>query len=244
MKFRGWGNYISLLTYSTFWASLWNTLFYLFMHIIPTMLLSFILAYMLQSKLMVKRQSILKPILFLPQIVPIIASALIWRIILATQYGAINQIFGMQINFLGEGATARWAVVVLQVWRATGWYMVIYMAGLTSISDEIIEAATIDGASTLRRIWHIILPMMRPIFLFAFVMDAIGSFKLFTEPNILLSSSTGLVTKPDVIPMMNVLLMNLNGANFGMASAMGWLIFILVLIVSLLQLKMFSRKAD
>jgi ABC-type sugar transport system permease subunit len=244
MKFKGWANYQSLLTYSTFWASIRNTLFYFIMHTIPTMVLAFTFAYMLQSKLMSRRQSVLKPVLFMPQIVPIIASSLIFRILLATQYGAVNQILGTQINFLGEGSSARWAVVLMQVWRATGWYMVIYMAGLTNIADDIQEAAKIDGANVMQRISRIVLPMMKPIFLFAFVMDAIGSFKIFTEPNVLLSSSTGLVTKPEVIPVMNVLLMNLNGANFGMASATGWLIFLLVLIASLLQFKVLGSEKE
>jgi ABC-type sugar transport system permease subunit len=244
MKFKGWANYQSLLTYSTFWSSIGNTLFYFVVHTIPTMILAFMFAYMLQSRLMSRRQSFLKPVLFMPQIVPIIASSLIFRILLATQYGAVNQILGTQINFLGEGSAARWAVVMMQVWRATGWYMVIYMAGLTNIADDVHDAAKIDGANVMQRILHIVLPMMKPIFLFAFVMDAIGSFKIFTEPNVLLSSSTGLVTKPEVIPVMNVLLMNLNGANFGMASAAGWLIFALVLLASLLQFKVLGGEKE
>jgi ABC-type sugar transport system permease subunit len=243
MAFLGFDNYISLLSYQTFWYSVFNTFFYFLFHTIPTMIFAFILAYMLQSRLMSRVHFIFKPMLFLPQIVPIIASALIWRIILSRDTGAVNQILKTSIDFLtGTSSIRKWSVVILQTWRATGWYMIIYLAGLTTISDEIYDAAKIDGARVLQKVFRITLPIMKPIFLFAFVMNAIGSIKLFTEPNVLLSTSGSTIKEPNAMTIMHILLMNLRGANFGMASAVGWLVFVLILMITFFWFKILGNK--
>lgn len=246
MKFVGINNYYSLLTYKTFYATLYNTFFYFFFHTMPTMVFAFIFAYMLQSKLMTGVQKIIKPMLFLPQIVPIIASALIWRILLTTEYGVINQILGTRIDFLNSAIIRKWPVVALKIWRATGWYMVIFLAGLTTIGDELHDAAKIDGTNSLQWIFRIVLPIMRPIILFAFVMNGIGSIKLFTEPNVLLatSSSASALDNPNAMTLMNILLMNIRGANFGMAAAMGWIVFTIVAIITIIQFRMFRNRKE
>jgi len=241
-SFIGFSNYISLLNYNTFWLSVRNTLFYFIIHTIPVMIFAFLLAVAMQSRLIGKMHGIYKPILFLPQVVPIIASSLVWRIMFATQYGAINQILGTNIPFIEDPRYMKWSVIALIVWRSTGWDMVIYLTGLTTISDEIGDSTRIDGANALQRIIYVTIPMMKPIFLFAFIIDAIGSFKIFAEPNVLIFSVGGIISEPEAIPIMNVLVQNINGANFGMASATGWLLFVMVLIVSLIQFKFFSSK--
>ncbi|GHV68521.1 cytochrome c biogenesis protein [Spirochaetia bacterium] len=243
MRFLGVRNYISLFTYRTFWFSLRNTFFYFIVHTIPTMILAFTWAFMLQSKLMSTAQRVFKPVLFLPQVVPIIASALIWRILLARDFGAVNQIMGTSIDFLRDTSIRKWAVVVLMIWRATGWYMIIYLAGLTTIGDEIYDAAKIDGANAFQRIFRVVLPMMKPIILFAFIMNAIGSIKVYTEPDVLLTMSTASV-QPDAMGVMHVLLMNLRGANFGMAAAVGWIVFILASLMTLGWFKVLGNKGD
>ncbi|MDR1899762.1 MAG: sugar ABC transporter permease [Treponema sp.] len=244
MRFVGVGNYASLLTYNTFWFSVRNTFFYFILHTIPTMILAFIMAYMLQSKLMKGAQRIFKPVLFLPQVVPIIASALIWRILLARDYGAVNQLMGTSFDFLQDPSIRKWSVVILLIWRSTGWYMIIYLAGLTTISDEIYDAAIIDGANAIQRIFRIVLPMMKPIILFAFIMNAIGSIKIFSEPNVLLSTNTNAVNQPNAMAIMNVLLMNIKGANFGMASAVGWFVFLIVLFITVFWFRVLGGKED
>ncbi|GHV12620.1 cytochrome c biogenesis protein [Spirochaetia bacterium] len=244
MRFVGFNNYASLLTYNTFWLSVRNTFFYFILHTIPTMILSFVLAYMLQSKLMHGIQRVFKPVLFLPQVVPIIASALIWRILLARDFGAVNQLLGTSIDFLQNAAIRKWSVVLMLIWRSTGWYMVIFLAGLTTIGEEIYDASKIDGANTLQRIFRITLPMMRPIFLFAFIMNGIGSIKIFSEPNVLLSTNTGAITQPNAMAIMNVLLMNLRGANFGMASAVGWFVFLLVLVITAIWFRLLGGREE
>jgi ABC-type sugar transport system permease subunit len=210
------------------------------------MIFAFIFAYMLQSKLISNAQKIFKPMLFLPQIVPIIASALIWRVLLTTEYGAVNQILGTRIDFLNDETIRKWSVVMLQTWRATGWYMVIFLAGLTTIGDDIYDASKIDGANVPQRIFKIVLPIMKPIFLFAFIMNAIGSLKLYTEPNVLLAttSSSGGLNHPNAMTLMNILLMNLRGASFGMAAAAGWIVFLIVAAITVIQFRVLGNREN
>jgi ABC-type sugar transport system permease subunit len=239
--FVGLDNYIALFIYPTFWTAVYNTVFYWIVHIVPVMTISFLLAVAVNSKL-VRWKSFYKPIIFLPQITAAVASALIFKVIFATRYGVINNLLGTQIFFLEDAALMKWTVVALIMWRAIGWYFVIYMAGLTTISDEIQEAATIDGANAAQRLWYITIPLMRPIFLFAFMIDTIGSLKIYTEP--LLMFSTGMDAPTDIIPILSILTRNISGGNFGLASAVGWILFVMILLVSLLQYKLLRGGKD
>ena len=238
--FVGFNNYISLLSYSAFWKSLGNTLFYFVAHFIPVMGGAFLFALALQSKAIGKAQKVLKPILFLPQVVPLVATALVFKIIFSTNSGAINQMLGLHVKWLEDPSLIKWPIVFLVIWRSIGWFMVIFLAGLTTISNDINEAATLDGASDFQRTTRITIPLMKPIFLFAFITDAISSFKIYTEPNVMMSE-TG--TMPiDAQPVMNIITNNIRGGNFGMASAAGWILFFIILAVSMVQLVLMRNK--
>ncbi|MFD2328018.1 carbohydrate ABC transporter permease [Cohnella sp. GCM10020058] len=228
----GWDNYSNALHYSTFWQSIGNTLFYLVGHIFPVMILSFILAVFLHGKA-VRRKSVYKPLIFLPQVVTAVAGALVFQIFFSTQSGVINNWLGTEIPFLQNPALIKWPVIAFLVWRGIGWYLVIYLAGLTTINEEVNEAALIDGASAMQRLLRITIPLMKPIFLFAFMIDAIASLKIYTEPNLMLNTAGNMPTA--AMPVVNLLVNNINSGSFGMASAIGWLLFLLTLIVSAVQ---------
>ena len=239
-RFVGFGNYIALINFRTFWRSVGNTFFYFIMHIVPVMVGALLLAFAMQSKIIGSRRKIFKPIVFLPQIVPVIATALIFRIIFATRSGAINQLLGMDVRWLEDVNVLRWIIVLLVIWRATGWFMVVFLAGLTTINSDLYEAAVLDGASTLQKLTYITIPLMKPFFLFAFIMDTISSMKIYVEPNILWPAQANPPT--DIAPMMNMITQNIRGGNFGVASAAGWLLFIIILVVSLVQLFVLQNR--
>ena len=237
-RFIGFQNYAATLHYPYFWQALTNTAFYWIAHTIPLMIISFLLAVALRSKLL-RGQSIFKPLLFLPQVMPVVAAALVWRFLLSGN-GPLSSVFGQNVDFLGNMALARWAVVVFISWRAIGWYVVIFMAGLTTISQDIEEAAIIDGASSAQMMWRITLPLMRPIFFFALLVETVGSLQMYTEPNILIGGAASNNLSPAVMPVMNLLTSGIQNGNFGLASAIGWLLFIVILVVSLLQGRLFG----
>lgn len=239
-RFIGLDNYKTLLKYSAFWKAIRNTLYYFLGHIIPVMVGAFASALILSSKRMQRVQKIFKPILFLPQVVPTMATALTFRVIFSTHTGVINQILNLNIPWLENTALMRLCVLILVIWRSTGWFMVIFLAGLTTINADLYEAATLDGASFLQQTTRITLPLMKPIFLFAFVMDAISSFKLYTEVNVMIAGTANAPT--DAATIMNMVTQNLENGNFGGASAAGWLLFILIAVISLLEQRLLRNK--
>lgn len=238
-KFVGLNNYKSLLNYSTMWKCLGNTLFYFIMSYIPTMLISFCLAVLVRSKTLKRFQRFYKPIIFMPQICAVVAASLIFQIIFGGDVGVINQLLGTKIPFLTDLKYMKWPVVALITWRGIGWYFIIFLAGLTTISEDVEEAALVDGATPFQKMTHVILPLMRPTFMLTSITYAIGSLKLYTEPNVLLSRTEAPL---QVAPYINIVTTNVNGGNFGMASAAGWLLVILIIACTLLQLKFFGGE--
>ena len=250
LKYKGYGeatfvgfqNYKALLTYALFWKSLGNTAFYFLAHFVPVMAGAFLFALAMQSSYIGRAQKVIKPVLFLPQVVPLVASALIFKIIFSTNSGALNHITGLHVKWLEDPGLLKWPVVFLIIWRSVGWFMVIFLAGLTTISSDLNEAATLDGANNWQRITKITIPLMKPIFLFAFVTDVISSFKIYTEPNVMMVE-TGTIPV-DAQPVMNIITNHIKGGNFGMASAAGWILFLIILVVSLAQLFLMKNKED
>lgn len=239
-KFIGLNNYRTLLNYSAFWKAVRNTFFYFLGHIIPVMVGAFASALILCSKRMAKVQKIFKPLLFLPQVVPVMATALTFRVIFATNTGVINQMFHLNIPWLSDTTLMRLCVLALVIWRSTGWFMVIFLAGLTTINADLYEAATLDGATFMQQTIRITLPLMKPIFLFAFVMDAISSFKLYTEVNVMIAGTANAPT--DAATIMNMITQNMENGNFGGASAAGWLLFIMIALISLLEQRLLRSE--
>ena len=239
-RFVGLQNYISLLNYSGFWKSIGNTLFYFGVHLIPVMGGAFLFALLLQSTVLGKWQKVFKPILFLPQVIPVMAATLTFRIIFATNTGAINQVLGLGVRWLEDPSVMRWSVIILLIWRATGWFMIVFLAGLTTINPSLYEAAILDGASAFQRTTRVTIPLMRPIFLFAFIMDAISSFKIYTEVNVLIGGTLNAPT--DAMPIMNMVTNNMRNGSFGMASAAGWLLFVMILGISIIELILMRER--
>lgn len=237
-KFIGIDNYRNLLQYTTMWQCLGNTFFYFLASFIPTMIISFLLALIVRSKPIRRFQGFYKPVIFLPQVCAVVASALCFKIIFGERVGVISQIVGEAIPFLKDPALMRWSVVVLITWRAVGWYFIIYLSGLTTISEDIMEAATIDGANSIQRTWFITLPMMKQTFMLAFITNAIGSLKIYTEPNLLLAQNYD--PPMQAAPYINLLVNSMAGGQFGMACAFGWILVIVILLLTMLQFRFFK----
>lgn len=228
----GWRNYYNILHYSRFWDALGRTLFYWIAKFIPVTVISFMIAVCLKSKIVQKSSRFYKPILFLPQVCAVTASALIFGLIFANQGGVINSLFGTSVAWLESPVWSKWVVLLLMTWRGVGWFMVVYLSGLTSIDPTIYEAATIDGASATQSMFRITIPLMKQTFLFAFIMDAISSLRMYTEAAVLTGTAGG-NAKPVAEGLLNLMMSNLNSGNFGMACAYGWIIFLIVLVISM-----------
>ncbi len=239
-RFIGFANYAALFGSPTFWQAVRNTAFYWLAPMLPILVLAFLLALAVRSPL-IRLGRVYKPLLFIPQVMAPVAAALVWRVVLSRD-GVVNAILGTHIGWLSEPALGKWSVSLLLIWRALGWYFVIFLATLTSISPDLLEAAEVDGANATRRVRHIVLPLMRPTFLFAIVIDTIGGIQLFTEPNLLLGTGASAVAPPTGAPIMNQVINNVNGGQFGLASAAGWVIFATIGLISVFQFRTMRER--
>ena len=225
----GLQNYDALLHYPVFWTELENTLEYWVLHAVILIPIAFVLALVVRSK-SVRGKSTWRAIIFLPQVMSIVAVSLAFQVMFASPNGAINQLFGLHIAWLTDFAVTKWVVVSLLVWQGLGFWFVVFLSGLTSIDPAVEEAAMIDGAGAFRRAISIIAPMMKNVFLFAVVIDAITSMSLYTQPTVL--AATQGVLDPSVAPLSSLVVVNLQSSSFGQSAAAGWLLFLVTIVVS------------
>ena len=248
MHFLGLTNYINLFKDVLFWKALGNTLFIGIIAHIPILLGGLVLAYILNSKL-VKGQNIFKTIYFMPMVTSAVAITIIFQNLFGNNYGLINwvlSLFGEKpINWLaGDGSLIKVAVIVMFAWKWIGWNMVIYLAGMQGISNDIYEAARIDGASNSRIVFSIVIPLLKPIILFTLIQSSIGMFNLFTEPFVLTNSSWGGGVNNGGLTLVMYLLNKApqGGTAYGYASAIAYVITIMIVIISIFLNKVMAEK--
>ncbi len=242
MVFVGLDNYERLLTDPVFHTALFNTLLVLFVQVPIMLVLALLLAVLLNSAL-VKARGGFRVIYFLPAVTSLVAYAIVFRILLHTDAGLINQFLGTlglaEPDWLNRTWSSRVALMASITWRWTGFNMVIMLAGLQAISNDLYEAAKVDGAGPVDRFLRITIPMMRPILLFAAVLSTIGTLQLFDEPFILTGGGPSNATLTLVYYLYQ---QGFQSLNFGYASAIAWFIVLLVAVLAFIQFKTIGRE--
>jgi ABC-type sugar transport system permease subunit len=224
-RFMGLRNYIALFQYNFFWHSIFNTFFYVIFGVAPGIATAFIFSIAIYSRF-IKWKTFYKIMIYLPQTMATVAASLVFIVLLGTNTGVINTVMRTKIPFLENPVYTRWSVILLLLWRGTGWYMLVFLAGLATINSEILESARVDGAKAWQSLLFITIPIMRPIFAYNIVIGTINCLKIFTEPRILLLSAHSLpVTVQSVVAM---LVNNVQSGAFGTASAIGWVLFVII----------------
>lgn len=248
MHFQGFGNYISLFKDVLFWKALTNTIYIGIIAHIPILLGGLILAYILNSGL-VKGQNIFKTIYFMPMVTSSVAITIIFQNLFGNNYGLVNYLlsfFGKDpVNWLGgDGSLIKVAVIVMFAWKWIGWNMVIYLAGMQGINNEIYEAARIDGANHFRIIFNILIPLLKPIILFTLIQSTIGMFNLFTEPFIMTGNNWGGGTNNGGLTLMMYLFNKApqGGNAYGYASSIAYVITIMIVCISVILNKITERN--
>ncbi|WP_227287733.1 sugar ABC transporter permease [Boseongicola sp. H5] len=239
-RWVGFYNYVTMLQYDAFWITLRNTAFYWVAHAAPMMGIALGLALLVRSRL-ARYRRFFKTTIFLPQMIASVTAALVFQNFFGTTSGVLNGFLGMEIPWLTDPDLAPWAVVLILIWRGTGYWFVIFLAGLTSIDLEIEEAAKMDGANGWQRLWRITLPLMKPILLFAFVVDMVVTWRLFAEPNVLLGRA-GTLAPIEQAPVLNLVVENIRAGQFGQAAATGWLLFIIIAVLTFVMFKLIGSK--
>lgn len=234
-SFTGLANYRELLGDSIFWLTLKNTALYSFVKVPLNLILSLLLAILLNKQL--HGRNFFRAIAFLPSVCSSVAVALIWAPLLeSSKNGLINHLlsfFGIDvIPFLVSSAWAMPSVIFVGLWKELGYFMVIFLAGLQGISRSYYEAASIDGANARTVFFNITLPLISPTTFFALTTSLIGSFQIF--------DLTSVLTKGGPANATNTLVMYIyqNGFQFfrmGYASALSLILFVTIFIITLVQ---------
>lgn len=245
MNFIGLRNYVRLLSDPLFWRALENTIYIgIYAHIF-ILFGGLVLAYVLNSTL-IKIKNTFKLAFFLPVVTSAVAISIIFQSIFGLHFGLINYVLEFmgftKIDWWGgAGNYIKIAIIILFSWRWIGWNMVIYIAGMQGISNDIYEAATIDGATHTQVFFRITIPLLKPIILFTLIQSTIGTINLFTEPFLLTGSLLGGAGNQGLTVMMYLLRMAPYGDNFyGYASAVAYVLTTIIILVSVINIKFFE----
>ncbi|MBW7456144.1 carbohydrate ABC transporter permease [Paenibacillus sepulcri] len=242
----GLNNYNYILNDPIFWQSLYNTFYMGFLSVILGIMVSFILASMINSLKWGGAKNWYKGIFFLPNVISAVASSLLFTFMFfPTNQGIINYAFGFvgidPVGWFTDPNYSRITIVLMSMWGALGYNTIIFIAGLQSVPRELYEAAEVDGASGLRRWFYITIPYLRSIFVFMLVMGTIQSMKRFTDVWLI----GGTAGNPSGSLLTSVLYIYRNAflANqMGMATAASYLLFIVIFILTVLLLRLNTKK--
>ncbi|HUP65131.1 MAG TPA: sugar ABC transporter permease [Thermoanaerobaculia bacterium] len=239
IRLVGFGNYAELLRTPIFWKALRNTLYFALLGGPLTVGLSLVAALLLNSRL-ARWRSLFRTIFFAPVVTTIVAVAIVFRYLFHARFGMIN--YGLAavgagpVDWMGDARWAMPAIIILAVWKNFGYTMIIFIAGLQSIPEELYEAARIDGAGWWNQLRHVTLPMLAPTFVFVGIVTAIGYLQLFAEPYVMTPDGGPLDSTLSV-----VMLMYLEGFrwwNMGFAAAVAFMLFIVIAVATVIQLRL------
>jgi multiple sugar transport system permease protein len=216
--------------------SLWNTAFYTFLSVPLNLIVALTTALLLNQRL--RFQAWFRTFFYLPSIMPAVANAVLWFWILNPEVGLANALLRMlglpELQWLWHPATAKPSFILMGLW-GTGNTMVIFLAGLQGIPQSLYEAAEIDGANGWQRFRAVTIPMLSPVILFNLVLGIIGSFQIFTSAYLL---TGGGPQNSTLFTVLYLYRLGFEQFNMGLASALAWLLFAIILVFTLSQLRL------
>ena len=237
LRFVGVGNYLKLLQNPLFWQALGNTLYFVAVGVPLSIGASLGAALLLHSRL-ARFKPFFRTALFAPVVTTLVAVAVIWRYLFNTRYGLLNYALGGlgidPIDWLGDPHWAMPAIILFAVWKNFGYNMIIFLAGLQSIPEELYEAARIDGASVWRQFASVTLPMLSPVVMLVGILTIAGYFQLFAEPYVM---TQGGPLQSTVSVLYFMYEEGFKWWNLGSASAVAFVLFLLIFAVTALQLR-------
>lgn len=238
--FIGLDNYKELFHDELFWTALKNTLLYAVIAFPAGLMTALILAMLLNAK--VKGMAVYRTFFFIPSLVPQVSLAVLWLWVLNGEHGVLNVVLSKVgitgPNWLSEPAWSKPAMVIMSVW-GVGNAVLIYLAGLQDVPQQLIEAAELDGANGWQKTRNVTLPMISPVILFNGIMGIIGTLQVFTVPYIMFPNGTP--ARSTYFYAMYLFDNAFKYQKMGYASAMGWIMFLIVLTLTLTSLRLSEK---
>ena len=247
VRFVGIDNYRYLMMDKVFWAAVFNTTYFAVLFLMFQIPLSLTLAILLNSKRL-RFRNIFRFAFFSPHLVGSVFVAVIFQMLLAQRHGLVNKFIGTvvppigtEINWFGKPELAMPAVVIAALWISLGYAMIYFLAALQAVDRELYEAAEVDGAGKWSQFWHVTLPGIRPVLVFLLLVGTVGAFQLFELPYVLFFNQW---TNFSVTIVTYLFQMGFESGDIGYASAIGWMLVLIIAIVSLIQLRLTVSREE
>ncbi|WP_106506098.1 carbohydrate ABC transporter permease [Brachybacterium timonense] len=241
VRMTGLANYAEALTDPDVWSSLGNTVFFTVITSVPLVVLSFALAYLVSTGL--PGQWMWRLSFFAPFLLPVSVVTGIWGMVYANDFGLINGLLvrlgGSNIPWLSDANVAMWAIALVTVWWTIGFNFLLYLSALQSIPDHVYEAAALDGAGPWRRLVSVTLPMVRPTTVLILLLQILASLKVFDQIFLLTAGGPDGATRSVLQYIYDV---GFVGYRLGYASAISYLFFALIVVLSLAQVAIMRRQ--
>ena len=238
-------NFVKLFQDQAFLSSLWVTVLYTLISVPIQTIVSLFVADMLAKRFQNRFGSFVRSALFIPVMSSMVVVAVVWRAILGTDTGLVNQVakaVGLEpVNFLGNPKLALVVVALVTVWKNIGYFLVIYYAGILDIPRELYEASAIDGAGSWQQLWKITIPSLKPITFLVVILGTIWSFQVFDLVYVMTGGGPGGATTTIVMMIFQAGFQNF---QMGYASAMAVVLFLVLLVVAIIQRKVLSGNDD
>lgn len=239
-KFIGLDNYANALGDAAIQTGIRNSLWYAFAVVLLNNIIALPIAVILNRKM--RGRTAFRAIFFSPAVLSVLVVGYLWSFILSSNdYGLLNKgltFVGLDpVNFLGDSKLAMWSVILTQVWQWFGYAMVIYLANLQSIPEDLYEAASLDGAGRLQSFWHITLPNLLPALQINFITGIISGLKVFDIVYSMTKGGPGYATET----VLTLMFGKFSQGRFGYAAAFGITFLVVTLIISAIMLRIFKK---
>lgn len=241
--FIGISNYLNLFQDQAFLASLQHSLHFAVIVVPVQGAISLGLALLIQRKSRIN--GIFRTIFFIPVVISTAVAATVFQLIYSKDFGLLNTVLESlhlpTVNFLSDPNTAMYGVIILGIWKSAGFFMIIFLAGLNNIPFDIYEAARVDGAGKIKQFFHITLPLLKRTIAFVAIITTIDAIKLSALVYVLTGGGPSGATETTVVYIFRTAFEQM---NMGYASAAAFILFAIVLIISLIQMRLFKSDVE
>ncbi|WP_220347259.1 carbohydrate ABC transporter permease [Microbacterium bovistercoris] len=241
--FSGLANYTRLFQDPLFYTALWNTFVILIVQVPIMLALAIVLAVAFNSVLL-KFRALWRTLYFVPIVMGLVAYGILFSALFNSQDGFVNQLLGYigigPVPWLTDPFWAKISIVLAMTWHYTGQSAIIYLAQLQAIPTELYEAASVDGANARKQFWHVTLPGLRPAIVLTVILSTIGTLQLFDEPFVI---TNGGPLNATLTVGMYLYQNGFQYFDFGYASAIGYVLTLIIGVISLIQFRLFREKS-
>lgn len=237
-KWIGLENYVRMFSYPTFWQAMINTVIFCLVVVFFRVLLGLSVAYALNSE-MTRFKTFFRTVFYMPTVTPLVAVAYVWMIMYNPQFGLIDKIFGLDINWLFDSRFALPAIMAMTIWKDFGYAVILFLSGLMSLPSDCYESSQIDGATAWQTFRYITLPLLRPTMLFVVVTSIISYLQAYVPVLVMTKGGPGTST---YLSSYLVYDQAFKQYNFGYASAISLFILLLTAVFTLISFRVTGQK--